>query len=203
MAKKKNTQNIEEDIFSHIENNKNINPDIQGCVQKKSKSYRFTSDEESWNKKINKIIEIAENQRRWPSLSSGNEEEKKLAKWWFSTKYHASKETEDTTTDRMSPKHALQVKEIVIRFSNLNRSKKWDSRFRQVELKLLASRRVWSMSNASEEQKKLINWWHRQKHFLSKYKKGFIISGMNEERAKKIERLMSIEKPIRKKNISK
>ena len=80
MAKKKNTQNIEEDIFSHIENNKNINPDIQGCVQKKSKSYRFTSDEESWNKKINKIIEIAENQRRWPSLSSGNEEEKKLAK---------------------------------------------------------------------------------------------------------------------------
>lgn len=203
------------DIFSDIKEKNNAIPET--VVQKKEKTKKiknkstinhskkkdnkgkFVSDEDSWNSKIKKVIEIAENLKRWPSAFSDDEEERYVSEWWSKMRWYASKKIKNTNKFYISYKHALEIKQIIERFPNLNREKKWDYKLRQVELKILASRRLWSMSVANENQKKLINWWSQQKNKIKKHKKGIKISGMNEERAKKVERLMGFERHVYKK----
>lgn len=143
-----------------------------------------------WDVKLAAVRTFAETNKRWPSTTSKEEEEKSLAQWFSRVKYYAQQEKPDEKAQGIAPDKAVRVRELVAQFPSLERDGRWDTKFRQVELRILAARSLWSQKGATDEQMKLIRWWNQQKTFLKKFRSGTPITGMTDDRASRIEKLM-------------
>lgn len=147
---------------------------------------------EEWEANLKKVQEFSTQNGRWPSTTSENAEEKKIAQWWSRQKYYLGRfenkeEDPGITEDRVKlMQDAISVGKIY------ERDGIWDKRFLIVANQLKAHGRLWSYKCENEEFLQILRWWNQQKTFYRKYRKGENIGGMTEDRAGKVEMLMKL-----------
>jgi hypothetical protein len=154
-----------------------------------------------WEAKINAIRAFAETHKRWPSSIAEDENEKALGAWWSRSRYYAQLETPGEPAGGIDPRKAARVRELVLQFPLFDRDGQWKTKFRQVELRILSARNIWSKRHATPEQAKLIQWWNQQKTQLKKFRLGQPSAGMDEERAQLIEDLMKFSRSYKGKHL--
>lgn len=154
-----------------------------------------------WIEKLNLIRAFAETHKCWPSSISEDESERALGKWWSRSKYYAQLETPNEQPQGIDPRKAARVRELLLQFPSLDRDGQWRVKYRQVELRILSARCIWSKRHATPEQAKLIQWWNQQKTKLKKFRLGQEITGMDEERAQLIEDLIKFSRSYKGKHL--
>lgn len=145
--------------------------------------------------RIDKVRRFAEQNKRWPSSVAADPEERFLGKWFSRSRYYIDQKKKNKRFKGIEDHTAEKIKELIAKFPALERFNRWESKFHRLELKILASRKIWPITKATPEQVKLINWWYKQKQNVKLFRSGKKVPSMNDERAKKIEKLIEYTYP--------
>ena len=147
---------------------------------------------EEWDKKLEEVREFASNNKRWPSTTSDDPTEKSLAQWWSRQKYYFNKFEQKEESPGINEDRANRIKATIASFESYERDGIWDVRYNIVVKQLKEHGKMWSYKTTNKEEEKIGRWWNQQKTFYRKFRKGETSSGMNEERAQKIEEVLKM-----------
>lgn len=147
-----------------------------------------------WNQNFELVKTFAANNKRWPSTTSKEAEEKTLGQWWSRQKYLLGKKTDGGKAPGISPEREAILKTLIESNANFEREGIWETRYSLVVAKFKADNKLWAYASTDEEELKSIRWWNQQKTFARKFKlepdKSY--GGMTQERYSKIVALMRV-----------
>ena len=152
---------------------------------------------EQWNDRLAEVRAFAHSQNRWPSTTSKDETEKKLAQWWSRQKYYYNLFEKNGSASGMNPERVIAMKTLIDSFSKFERDGIWMYRFNRVQRRIENHGQLWPYNTTDEEDEKTLRWWNQQKTFCRKFIKGETVGGMTAERAKLVQELQDkIGRPL-------
>ena len=144
-----------------------------------------------WNNKIGEIRSFAENNSSWPSTTSENVEEKRLAQWWSRQKYYFKKFESSEKAPGINDERASIIRNLLQSFATYERDGIWNARYNRVKAQVSNTGKLWSYKTEKEtEEGKILRWFNQQKTFYRQWRRNDHKGGMTEARAQKIEAVL-------------
>lgn len=147
-----------------------------------------------WNHNFEQVKTFAANNKRWPSTTSKEAEEKTLGQWWSRQKYLLGKKASGGKAPGISDEREAILKTLIESNANFEREGIWETRYNLVVAKFKADGKLWAYATTDIEELKSIRWWNQQKTFARRFKvepdKAY--GGMTQERYSKIVALMRV-----------
>jgi len=148
--------------------------------------------EQEWKNKLSEVNNFAQTHQKWPSTTSQDANEKRLAQWWSRQKYGLKQHERGNEPPGINNDRASAIRDLVNSHQSFERDGIWEERFNRVMTQIKQKGKLWSYNSENSEEKMVLRWWNQQKTFYRKFRMDQNAGGMTESRAKKIEELLTI-----------
>jgi hypothetical protein len=105
-----------------------------------------------WNTRFEEVKAFAEANKRWPSTTAENEQEKAIGQWWSRQKYLCNKKAENKPAPGLSDERESLLKSLIDSHSSFERDGVWQTKYQVVLDKFKADGKLWAYATQDPEQ---------------------------------------------------